>query len=68
MTQNARGVTRSARRNSGRGVEQNTETAIQYYTKALEAADENLALENAAGNQAAQTVHDEAAAALERLK
>ena len=53
---------------SGRGVEQNTETAIEYYTKALEAADENLALENAAGNQAAQTVHDEAAAALERLK
>lgn len=50
----------------GIGVEANEETACEYYTKALEAADENLALENAAGNQAAQEVHDQAQEALNR--
>ena len=51
----------------GLGVEQNTETAVEYYNKALEAADENLALNNAAGNAAAQAVHDAAAEALLRF-
>ena len=50
----------------GIGVEANEETACEYYTKALEAADENLARENAAGNQAAQEVHDQAQEALNR--
>ena len=51
----------------GLGVEQNTGTSVEYYAKALEAADENLALNNAAGNAAAQVVHDAAQEALERL-
>ena len=51
----------------GLGVEQNTETAAGYYTKALEAAEENLALDNAAGNAAAQAVKDAAQDALARL-
>ena len=51
----------------GLGVEQSLETALEFYQKALDAADENLALENAAGNAAAQAVHDAAAEALARL-
>ena len=53
---------------NGLGVEKNLETAVSYYTMALEAAQENLDLENAAGNEDAQNVYDEAAAALDRLK
>ena len=41
--------------------------AVSYYKTALEAAQENLELVNAAGNEAAQSVYDEAAADLERL-
>ena len=52
---------------NGSGVEKNLEEAVTYYTKALEAAEENLALENAAGNAAAQAVYDAADAALARL-
>lgn len=51
---------------NGLGVEKDPEIAISYYTKALEAAKENLELVNAAGNEAAQSVYDEASAALER--
>ena len=53
---------------NGIGVEANEKTAYEYYTKALEAADENLALENAAGNQVAQEVYDQAQEALNRLE
>lgn len=42
-------------------------SAVSYYTQALEAAQENLELVNAAGNEAAQEVYGEAAAALGRL-
>lgn len=51
----------------GQGVEKNVEKAISYYHKALEAADENLVLKEAAGNKDMQRVHDEAAEALDRL-
>lgn len=53
---------------NGVGVEKNLETAISYYSMALEAAQENLNLVNAAGNAAAQSVYDEATAAIERLE
>lgn len=52
---------------NGYGVDKDIETAVSYYKMALEAAQENLDLVNAAGNEAAQSVYDEAAAALERL-
>ena len=52
---------------NGLGVEKDVKTAISYYNKALEAAKENLDLVNAAGNAAAQSVYDEATAALKRL-
>lgn len=52
---------------NGLGVDADLETAVSYYTMALEAAQENLELVNAAGNEAAQSVYDEATASLERL-
>lgn len=51
----------------GLGVEKNLETARSYYQKALEAAQENLDLVDAAGSQDAQAVYDEASEALARL-
>ena len=52
---------------NGLGVEKDLDMAVSYYKTALEAAQENLELVNAAGNEAAQSVYDEAAADLERL-
>lgn len=52
---------------NGLGVEKNIETAVSYYTKARDAAQENIDLVNAAGNEAAKEVLAEANAALKRL-
>lgn len=52
---------------TGAGVEQNLDTAISYYQQALEAAQENLDLPDAAGLADAQGVYDKTEAALERL-
>ncbi|MGC3992856.1 MAG: hypothetical protein QM779_01780 [Propionicimonas sp.] len=51
----------------GRGTTVDLATAKKYYKQALDAADENLALKEAAGSKDAQAVHDEATAALKRL-
>ena len=52
---------------NGQGVEADKATAVSYYQKAQEAAQENLDLKNAAGNEAAQSVYDDATEALDRL-
>lgn len=52
---------------NGLGVEADLETALGYYQQAKDAAQENLELVNAAGNEAAQAVFDDASEALERL-
>ena len=53
---------------NGLGVEKDLEAAVSYYTKARDAAQENMELVNAAGNEAAKSVYADASAALERLK
>lgn len=52
---------------NGLGVEANIDTAIAYYTQAAEAAQENIDLVHAAGNEAAKAVLEEASSALNRL-
>ncbi len=53
---------------NGEGVEQSSETAAEYYQKAADAAEENLALSEAAGNtEEMQAVLDAAREALTRL-
>ena len=52
---------------AGDGVDKDIEAAYAWYVKALDAAEENIALVNAAGNEAAYAVKEAAEEAIARL-